>query len=128
MNQIEFHPFVPVLPILNFCQRHEIALQGHTILAQGKFFSHPGLRRLAAKYNVNVALILLQWAYQHGIELCLATSKEDHMSEWLQINSVQLSDEDMAEINAYHHETRHRFYPCERRPEVNIDLPEDVDA
>lgn len=130
--QIEFHPFVPVIDLVNYCTLHDIKIQGYSILANCKYLSFVPLVNMAAKYtdlyksNISVAKIMIRWAYQHNIQLCLTSLNKDHIDEWLTTNDFEISIDDMAEINAYNVTHPHRFYNKIPNQLVNLNLPSDV--
>ena len=111
INQVEFHPFLDGLQeLLAFCKAQGIRVQGHTLLAKGKFFGDPDLCAIAAKHKRSVAQIMLRWAYQHDVDLCISTCNVEHLNEDLDIVSFALSNEDMIAIDALHTKFTHRFY------------------
>ena len=131
VNQVEFHPFVgAVHPLLSFCNASGIAVQGHTMLARGEFLEYPALVRLALKYGVSPAVILLRWADQLGVEILVHTSKEAHLDELIEnlVTQVPLEEQEMAEISGYHCMTSHRFFmdPSPRLPDPDLDAITDT--
>jgi diketogulonate reductase-like aldo/keto reductase/Ran GTPase-activating protein (RanGAP) involved in mRNA processing and transport len=132
VHQVEFHPFVgAVHPLLSYCKAEGIAVQGHTLLARGKFLEHPALVRQAAKYGVSPAVIMLRWADQLGVELLVHTSQEAHLDEIIEkvVTRAALEERDMAEISGYHCMTSYRFFmdPSPRLPDRELDAITDTD-
>lgn len=127
INQIEFHPFVPVCDIINFCKKYNIKIQGHTLLAQKKYFGFTPLVEMSKKYNCTPAQIMLRWAYQHGIDLVLSSKNDLHMKEWLGIADIVISDFDMMSINGYHLSFPNRFYNNIKKPHIYLSLPHEKD-
>jgi diketogulonate reductase-like aldo/keto reductase len=131
VNQIEFHPFVPVYPMLNYCKSRGIKIQGHTILCRGKFFNYPPLLSLARKYNISPAQLMIKWGLQHGINVCLNSLKEDHVREWVEIASSDdwvINSQDFGEMNSFYSTMPYRFYKNIKRPLVYMNLPIELDA
>jgi diketogulonate reductase-like aldo/keto reductase len=126
--QAEFHPFIPVLPLLNYCKVNDIQLQGHTILCQGKYLDFEPLKSIATKYKVSVAQVMIRWAYQHGIDLCLTSRNLLHIDEWLRTQEFTLEEHDMAFINGLHINYPYRFYKHIKRPVLMVDLPGEQEA
>lgn len=131
VHQVEIHPFVgAVHPLLSYCKAEGVAVQGHTMLARGEFLTYPALVRLAAKYGVSPAVILLRWADQLGVELLVHTSQEAHLDEIIAsvVTRVPLEERDMAEISGYHCVTTHRFFvdPSPRFPDRELDAITDT--
>lgn len=132
VNQVEFHPFVgPVQPLLSYCRANSIRVQGHTMLARGEYFDFPPLVRLANKYGVSPAVIMLRWAQQLGVELLFRSSQEKHVDEVIRhVVSVPtpLDPRDMAEISGYHCSTTRRFFPISGPVEVIPELRDITDT
>ena len=131
VHQVEFHPFVgAVHPLLSYCKAEGIAVQGHTMLARGQFLEFPALVRLAAKYGVSPAVMMLRWADQLGVELLVHTSQEAHLDEILEkvVTRAPLEERDMAEISGYHCVTTHRFFmdTSPRLPDRDLDAITDT--
>jgi diketogulonate reductase-like aldo/keto reductase len=124
--QIEFHPFVPIIDIVNYCNLHNIKIQGYAILANCKYLSFIPLINMSIKYNVSVAQLMIRWAYQHNIELCLTSLNTSHIDEWIAANNFIINEVDMAEINGYYVKYPHRFYNKIPNQLVNLNLPGDI--
>jgi diketogulonate reductase-like aldo/keto reductase len=129
LNQIELHPFVgPIWPLIGLCRSAGIRVQGHTVLAQGKYFDFPPLVRLAAKLGLSPAVVLLRWAQQLGAEVVFHTAREDHLQEIIQATAraPELSPRDMAEMSGYYALETHRFFPEPASPLLDDDELSDV--
>lgn len=123
--QMEFHPFINVLVLVNFCKIHNIRIQGHTILSKGKFLSFVPLTKMAKKYNVTVVQLIIKWASTFDIELCLSSKNKNHIDEWFIDYNWVLHTNDIAEINGYHIEYNHKFYHSDNTIST-IDFPIDI--
>jgi diketogulonate reductase-like aldo/keto reductase len=55
---------------------------------------------IGAKYNKSYAQVALRWIIQNGAAVCTQTKRKDHFIEDLAIFDFNLSDEDMATLNA----------------------------
>jgi len=60
----------------------------------------PVVKRVAARNNRSAALVAYRWTVQHGMVLLGSSSKSVHMREDLGIFEFELSDADMAELDA----------------------------
>ncbi|CAH6419269.1 Aldo/keto reductase [uncultured virus] len=110
VHQMEVHPFVDCEHLIEYCKSQGIRVQGHTILGQGKFFKYLPLQVLSRKYKVSPSVILTVWALSKGIDICVATSSEEHLAELQTATKLVLDDEDLIDINNWHSITPHRFY------------------
>lgn len=139
VHQVEFHPFVDNLhELLSFCKSHGIRVQGHTMLAQGIFFDYPPLRRLACDtYKVSPPVLMLRWAHQLGVELLVGCTKSAHLEDILtNVYAMRdITEADMAAMNAYHVDARKRFFgqharasPISRLDTIRRDTDEFVDV
>lgn len=115
VNQVEFHPFVgPVHPLLSLCRQHGIQVQGHTILAQGKYLDFLPLQRLARRVNASPAAVLVHWVKAMGVEPVIHSTSDLHLSELIgAVTASQplLSERDVVELSGYYDAVVHRFYP-----------------
>src|SRR3989338_9215614 len=110
IHQLEVHPFVDCNPVISYCQANQIHVQGHSILAQAKFFHFPPLQLLAAKYECSPATLLTAWALSKKIDVCISTSSREHLVELLQANHLQIQQSDVHEMDQWHAVAPHRFY------------------
>lgn len=110
IHQMEVHPFVDCTGLIEYCQSQNIKVQGHTILAQGKFLNFPPLVELSQKYSVASATILVAWALSKGIDVCVSTSKEEHLVELLNGQQLTLDQEDILSMNSWYTQNGIRFY------------------
>lgn len=110
VHQFEIHPFVDCIPLIKLCQEKNIIIQGHTVLAQGKFKDYIPLTKLAAKHDVSWATILMSWISSFNIDICISSSSAVHLEELITATKFVLPMEDIMEINNWHYTSPHRFY------------------
>ncbi len=128
INQVELHPFVgPIQPLLSLCASERIRVQGHTVLARGKFLDFPPLVRLAQRLSVSPAVVMLAWARGLGADVVFNTSNEAHLREMVLAN-IELDARAMAEMNGYYGIKTERFYPLAEVSPIHDDLSEMVDT
>lgn len=106
--QIEMHPFVDCLGLVAFCQKHNIRVQAHTVLCQGKLLNYPGLTTLAEKYAVSPATVLTNWALSKGVDVCLNSKSEQHLQQLM--SRISLQPVDLNEMDTWHVKAPHRFF------------------
>jgi diketogulonate reductase-like aldo/keto reductase len=100
VNQVEFHPFLLQPHLLKFCREHHIQLEAWSPIAQGQVVSVPELQRLAEKYQKTPVQIVLRWELQHEVVTIPKSVHRERIAENAQVFDFELSDDDMAEIDA----------------------------
>lgn len=83
VNQIERHPLLPQVELVQFCASHDILVQAHTALGQGKteLLEHPVLLEIAKGTGLSTAQATLVWNLQHGVAVVPKCTSEDHLAE-----------------------------------------------
>lgn len=66
VNQIEVHPYLPRLDVVNFCHKHGIVVEAYSPLTKGEKLGDPPLVEIAAKYKKTTAQLLIRYALQRG--------------------------------------------------------------
>lgn len=99
VNQLEIHPGYPQFATVNFCFKHNIAVQAWSPLGRGGLTHHPLLIELGEKYHVPPALIALRWSLQHGFIPVVKALDAEHMKSNLKAFDIVIKDEDMARLD-----------------------------
>lgn len=101
-NQIEISPFSPRTELRQFCLEQQIGIIGHSSLAKMKFdlLEFPILDDISKKYKITVAMVLLKWSYDQGIQIIPRTSSLEHLEENYQVQHLEFtfSDNDFQEL------------------------------
>ncbi|TVR87775.1 MAG: aldo/keto reductase [Spirochaetaceae bacterium] len=100
LNQVEFHPFVYDQELLNYCMSMGIQLQAYSPLARAKRLNDPVLTKIAQHHNKKPSQIILRWGLEHGVATIPKTVNPERMRENADIFDFQLSDEEVAAIDA----------------------------
>lgn len=106
MLQIEVHPFVDCIPLINFCHQNNIRVEGHTILARGKYFNYDKTVELAKQYNCTAAQIMTSWALSKNIDVCVKSLDNNRLKELLDTPR----DIDTSILDTEYQNHTHRFY------------------
>jgi DNA 3'-phosphatase len=108
VNQVERHPMLPQMQLVDFCARNDILLQAHTPLGQGKvnLLEHAMITRIAKETDMSSAQVCLQWNKQQGVAVVPKCKSEEHLKE-LQTCKV-LSPDQMKDLDSLGRES-HRF-------------------
>mmetsp|Transcript_29471 Transcript_29471/g.69305 ORF Transcript_29471/g.69305 Transcript_29471/m.69305 type:complete len:396 (+) Transcript_29471:326-1513(+) len=105
-NQISWSPWVPQewVETVEFCQSHNIAVTGYSSLGgsleHDKAKTIEVLKRVAADHNRSIAQVMLRWGLQTGATIIPGTGNPKYMEENLSVYGFELSDEEMASIEA----------------------------
>ena len=85
VNQVERHPLLPQVELLDFCINQDIVLQAHTPLGHGKLLDHETIVDVAEQAHLSPAQVLLQWNLKQGVPNACKSSTEDHQKEIIEI-------------------------------------------
>lgn len=100
-NQIEYHPYLNQDAVIEAAREAGMAVTGYYGMADGKVFSDPVLKDIAAGHGKSVAQIVLRWlVQQEGVIALSKTVSEARVAENVAIFDFALSDEEMATIRA----------------------------
>jgi len=67
-------------------------------LAKGELFNNPELKKMADRYNVSCAQIMLRWGVQRGFRVIPRSADFKHIEENMSIG-FEISDDDMNVLN-----------------------------
>jgi methylglyoxal/glyoxal reductase len=101
LNQIEFHPWIykDQKELLEYCQEHDIAVEGYSPLAQGIALQNPMLQNFAKEYQTTPARILLKWCLQHRVKPIVGSRNSEHLRSNAECYKFNLSDCQMEELD-----------------------------
>ncbi len=112
--QNEVHPYYQDLDVVPHIQSLGIAVEAWYPLGgrghQKELLSDPVLTEIAQKQGKSVAQVILRWDLQRGVVVIPGSSNPAHMEENISIFDFNLSDEDMARIEALNRNEKHDWY------------------
>uniref|UniRef100_A0A7S4KF74 NADP-dependent oxidoreductase domain-containing protein n=1 Tax=Paramoeba aestuarina TaxID=180227 RepID=A0A7S4KF74_9EUKA len=111
VNQIEFNPGQHPIQLYDFCQKNNIQVEGYCPLGKGEMLRHPGVKKIAKKYNKSPAQALLRWSLQRGVVTIPRASSESHLLENLQIFDFELDNDDFKTMSNMHQDLRVTWNP-----------------
>ena len=100
VNQIEYHPGMMQKECVEFCQRHDIAVEAWSPLGRGRELENPLLKQIAGKYGCTVAQLIITWVMQHNIIPLVKSVHPERIKENFALPGVVLTPEEMAVIDA----------------------------
>jgi len=110
MNQVEMHPFLPQLKLVNYCWDNSIHLTAYSPLGSGdrdaariksdepKLMEHDVIKSLAEKHSVSPAQMLLAWQVNRGVAVIPKSVNEGRLKQNLEASDIELSDDEMDQI------------------------------
>lgn len=106
-DQVEFHPFIDQLDLLDYAIENDIMLTAYAPLAQGKVVQNKELQEIAEKYGKSPAQISLRWLIeQENVVAIPKASSEGHLKENFEVFDFFLEDEDFERIDQLEKSTR----------------------
>ena len=111
VNQVEFHPFLLQPKLLNYCKWHKIQLEAWSPLIKARYFDNAQLRAIAEKYNKTPAQVLLRWDLEHKVVTIPKSVHKKWIIENSEIFDFELTQEDMAIIDALDQNLRIGAHP-----------------
>lgn len=109
VNQMEFHPYLVQQNLINFCKKHKIQYEAWSPLMQGKVFDLSEFKQLADKYGKSIAQVVLRYDLQKGVITIPKSDKRDRIISNADIFDFELSESDVAFIDAM--DRNHRLGP-----------------
>ncbi len=94
VNQLLVHISNTPDSLIEYCQNHNILVEGYSPIAHGKILDNKQIIDIANKYNVTVAQLCLRFDLQLGILPLPKTANPQHMKENADID-FEISLEDM---------------------------------
>ena len=111
VNQIEYHPGCLQTSVIDYCDEHNIGIQGWSPLGSGKLLSNTLLTEIALKHNKTPAQICLRWSIQNGIVPILRSKNIVRLKENLDVYDFALSCEEMSDISKNVPEENSGYHP-----------------
>ncbi|KAH7929870.1 Aldo/keto reductase [Leucogyrophana mollusca] len=111
VNQVELHPYLAQSDLLSYCKEKGILVTAYTPTGYAKVRSDPDIGKLAAKYGVTPAQIILAWHLSRGCAVTPKSENEGRQKE--NINLPTLSDEDIEVVTSLDRNERLCNFPNE---------------
>lgn len=112
--QNEIHPYYQDNDVTPWIQAKGIVVQGWYPLGgrghTAALLNNPVIVRIARAHCKSPAQVILRWNLQKNVAVIPGSSNPDHIRENLAIFDFELSDEEMATINALDRHEKHDWY------------------
>jgi diketogulonate reductase-like aldo/keto reductase len=106
VNQVELHPLLAQKELRAFCARHGIQIEAWSPLMQGRL-NIPAIVDIAKKHGKTPAQVVIRWDLQQNIVTIPKSVHPDRIRSNAEVFDFELSEEDMAAIDAL--DSGHRF-------------------
>ena len=100
INQIRLAPGDTNKETIAYAHDHNIQLEAYSPLGTGAIFAEPTMVEIAERVGRTVAQVTLRWSLQNGFLPLPKSVHADRIEENTHLFDFELSDEDMAKINA----------------------------
>jgi 2,5-diketo-D-gluconate reductase A len=100
VNQIEVYPYFSNTAARSASIRHGMAVEAHSPLAQGRVLTDELIQRIAAERGRSPAQVILRWHIQQSRIVIPMSRHRERMEENLKIFDFELTDAEIAAIDA----------------------------
>lgn len=102
-NQVEFHPFIDQLDLLDYAIKKDILFTAYSPLAEGNVMEDDDLKEIADNHGKSPAQIALRWLIeQENVVAIPKASSKEHLESNIDIFDFQLTDEEFDRIDQLH--------------------------
>ncbi|MEI7838851.1 MAG: aldo/keto reductase [bacterium] len=113
VNQVEFHPFLYQKDLLDFCNKHGIALEAYSPLSHGKRLDDHTLQDIASAHKKTVAQVMIRWSLQHGNIVIPKSRNPGRIKQNFEVFDFELSEIEMTSINSLNENYRTCWDPTD---------------
>jgi diketogulonate reductase-like aldo/keto reductase len=99
VNQIEWSPLLFDRAVLEGHRERGVVLEGYSAL-RGGTLDNKVIGAVAERHGRTPAQVIIRWHLQHGVVVIPKSTKEERIRSNTQVGDFELSDQDMAEIDA----------------------------
>lgn len=100
VNQIEVHPYFANNELREFAKSHGIVIEAWSPLGKGDELGDPAISSIAENLGRSPAQVILRWHIQRGDVVIPKSDREERMRQNAEVFDFELSDADMAAIDA----------------------------
>lgn len=92
VNQVEMHPLLPQLELLDYCKKKDIVLTAYTPLGKGHpdLIEHPVLKDLTARTGCTTAQVIMGWFVKKGVVAIPKSSNPARLQQNFSVRTVSL--------------------------------------
>ncbi len=112
--QNEIHPYYQENDVIPFIQEKGIVVQGWYPLGgrghTAELLGDSVISGIAKAHGVSSAQVILRWNLQKGVVVIPGSSNPDHIKENTELYHFELTEDEMAQINALDRNEKHDWY------------------
>lgn len=94
VNQILTHISNTPFALIDYCKDHDILVEAYSPIAHGEILNHPGIKKLADKYEVSVPQLCIRYCLEMGLVVLPKSENPDHIKNNMQVD-FEISADDM---------------------------------
>ena len=101
VNQVELHPGLTQVPLVQFHQDHDIQTISYGPLMKGEVFKEPlltPLLEISNAYQKSIAQVIIAWGLQRGLMMIPKSKTQARILENYEAQALKLSDETIERI------------------------------
>lgn len=114
MTQNEIHPYYQEKEVREYMHSNGIVIEGwYPFGGRGytqAMFSNETIKEIAEAHGKSPAQVILRWDLQHGVAVIPGSSNPAHQKENISVFDFELTDEEMARIDALDRNEKHDWY------------------
>ena len=113
VGQFEIHPLFTQKKLIKYYVTNGIVVEAYTPIARydDRLVRLPLLKKLEQKYHKTFVQIILRWHFQNGVIPLVRSMSSEHQLENFSIFDFELSQEDIAALDAININSRLRYDP-----------------
>jgi diketogulonate reductase-like aldo/keto reductase len=100
VNQVQFSPFEYRRRLLDACEQRGVAIEAYSPLGTGRHLDDQVVARIAQRVGRTPAQVLVRWCVEYELIVLPKSTHRERIEENAQIFDFQLSDEEMAALDA----------------------------
>ncbi|NLR09231.1 MULTISPECIES: aldo/keto reductase [Lactobacillaceae] len=99
VDQVEYHPYLNQLALLDYNQQHHIVTEAWSPLGRRAVLGDSMIAKIGQHHNKSVAQTILRWELQHGILPIPKSQHAERITENAQVFDFSLSEDEMSTID-----------------------------
>lgn len=100
VNQLELHPWCQQREVVEYCHKHNIAVEAYCPLVRNQKASDPTLTSIAKKHDKTTAQVLLRYSLQKDWSPLPKSDNAGRIAQNADIYGFQLDSDDMEKLDA----------------------------
>lgn len=111
VNQVELHVFLQQPELVDYCQANDILIEAYSPLAHGQAMDNDLIIKLAKKYSMTYAQIMLRFLTQLGLVVIPKSVTAERIEQNFNIFDFKIDKKDMEELKSLNRNLRTCWNP-----------------